>query len=167
MNRKCIFPIMAAVVAGLVAYGVTRNMACGRERSCLNALQDLSLLTRELGLSRTQATAIAQLHANLAVTLKDCCARHCAARARLGAALASETNGTAQADAIVTEMCRAYEQSERATLEQIRQVRATLNPEQRTRFDAMISECVCQTCDMPGGKVPSGPMKHESCRSNP
>ena len=161
MNRKCIIPLLATVVAGLVAYGVTRNAVCGKERACLNSLQDLSQLTRELGLSSTQAAAIAQLHANLAVTLKDCCRRHCAARDRLGAALAAETNGTAQADAIVSEMCLAYEQSERATLAQIRQVRAILNPEQRKRFEAMISECVCQTCDMPGGKVPSGPMQHK------
>ena len=123
----------------------------------------VALTTADFNASRDPqlAAAIAQLHANLAVTLKDCCRRHCAARDRLGAALAAETNGTAQADAIVSEMCLAYEQSERATLAQIRQVRAILNPEQRKRFEAMISECVCQTCDMPGGKVPSGPMQHK------
>jgi len=82
--------------------------------------------------------------------------RHCAARARLVQALAGETNGTAQAEAVVTEMCRAYEQSERATLDHIRQVRAVLTAEQRKRFDAMISDCMCKPCSMHGG----------SCRAN-
>jgi hypothetical protein len=153
--------MVAVLATAVAAYHITKSVACGRTAPSIDCLQDVSFLARKLELSDAQAAAIKQLHAGFAMQVRDCCACHCAARARLGEALAADTNGTAHADAIVTEMCRAYAQSERATLDQIRRVRAVLNAEQRRRFDAMISECICQTCDMPGGKTPSGRMKHE------
>ena len=154
MNRKWIIPLAAGVAAGLVAYGVTRNAVCGRTGPDLDRLQDVSFLARELGLSDAQANAIKSLHTALGAKLNDCCTLHCAARARLGQALAGETNGTAQTEAVLAEMCRAYEQSERATLDHIRQVRAVLNAEQRQRFDAMIANCMCRTCSMQGCNMP-------------
>lgn len=161
MSRTWIIPWACAVAAGLVAYDFARHAACCGTAPGLDQLADVSLLAKELQLSDEQVREIQRLHTDLAVQLSDCCARHCAARARLSQALVADTNGTAQADAVVTDMCRAYEQSERATLEQIRQVRAVLNPEQRKRFDARVSDCVCQTCDMPGNKAPAGRMQHE------
>ena len=151
MNRQWILLLVAALAAGLVAFGVTRHVVCCRTEPSIDQLQDVSFLARELHLSDVQASAIKNLHVALGAKLNDCCRRHCAARARLGAALAAETNGTEQAEAIVAEMCRAYEQSERATLDQIRQVRAVLSAEQRRRFDAMITDCMCGTCGMQGG----------------
>jgi hypothetical protein len=114
-------------------------------------LRDVSFLTRELDLSNAQADKLKRLHATLGERLSDCCTRHCAARARLGQAVAVETNGMMHAEAALTEMCLAYEQSERATLTHILAVRAVLNAEQMRRFDAMISDCMCKPCSMPGG----------------
>jgi len=139
---------MAAVVVGLVAYVVTRNSVCVRSATPVDRLQDVSFLVRELRLSDEQANKVRNLHVSLGAKLNDCCARHCAARARLGQALAADTNGSAQADLVLEEMCRVYEQSERATLDHILAVRAVLNEEQRRRFDAMISACMCQPCGM-------------------
>ena len=153
MNGKWILPIGVALAACLVAYGVTRHALCGRLAPSVDRLQDVSFLARELRLNDTQAGEIKRLHTILGAKLNDCCMRHCAARARLGAALASETNGTAQAEAVVAEMCRAYEESERATLDHIRAVRAVLNAEQRKRFDTMIADCMCGTCSMPTGTM--------------
>ena len=151
MNRKWIILWVAAVAAGLAAFGVTRHALYGRSEPSLDCLQDVTFLSRELHLSDAQANEIRNLHMALGARLNDCCRRHCAARARLGTALAAETNGTVQADALVAEMCRAYEESERAALNQIRQVRAVLNAEQRKRFDALITDCVCGKYGMPGG----------------
>lgn len=149
MNRKWIIPLIVVVAVGVLAFGITKITTCSRSAPSIDRLQDVSFLSRELSLSKAQAAEIKQLHLTLATKLNDCCMNHCAARARLGQALASESsNGTAQADAVVTEMCRAYEASERATLDQIRKVRAVLNVNQRKRFDAMISNCMCQTCNM-------------------
>ncbi len=147
MKRKWIIPLVAGAAAALVAYGIARHAVCGRSAPDIDRLQDLSFLSRELGLNGAQADAIKSLHVELSAKLNDCCALHCAARARLGQALACETNGTAQTDGVLAEMCRAYEQSERATLDHIRQLRTVLNPEQRKRFDVKISKCMCRSCD--------------------
>jgi hypothetical protein len=149
MNRPWLIPLVAAVAVGLLAFGITKMTPCGRPAPSIDRLQDVTFLAHELNLSETQAKEIKQLHLTLATELNDCCMNHCAARARLGQALASDSNGTARADAIVAEMCRAYEASERATLDHIRNVRALLNADQRKRFDVMISSCMCLTCSMP------------------
>ena len=162
MKRAWLVPLALALAAALAAYAAAWH-ACGGRPAAVDRLQDVSVLAAKLGLSAAQAAEVRRLHADLAAELRTCCERHCAARARLGATLVAETNGTAQADALLAEMCRAYEQSERATLAQIRQVRAVLNPEQRRRFDALISDCVCQPCDMPGGRVPPASPAAHTC----
>jgi hypothetical protein len=121
-----------------------RNTVSSRACLPIDRLQDASFLARELCLSDAQASEIKSFHASLGKKLDDCCMRHCAARARLGQALVADTNGSAQADIVLEEMCRAYEQSERATLNHIRAVRAVLNAEQKRRFDQLISDCMCK-----------------------
>lgn len=148
MNRNWIIPLVIVVAVGIMAFSITKITTCSRAAPPLDRLQDMTFLSRELNLTDAQAGEIKQLHRTLAAKLNDCCMNHCAARARLGQTLAYESNDTAQADAVITEMCRAYEASERATLDQIRKVRAVLNADQRKRFDEMISNCMCQTCNM-------------------
>lgn len=148
MNCKWIISLLAAVLAGAVAYGVTRSIACGRAIQSADRLQDISFLTRELDLSDAQVKAIKDLHTTLGAKLTDSCARHCGARARLGQTLADETNGVARAEAVLKDMCRAYEESERTTLDHIRQVRALLDARQRERFDKMLTECLCRSCPL-------------------
>lgn len=143
MNRKWIIPLVGAVASGVLAFIVTRFMVCDTEKLPLDCLQDASILVRTLDLSESQAREIRALHAKLGPQLNDCCTRHCAARARLGTAIASETSGTDQAESILSEMCLAYEQSERATLNHIRAVRAVLNAKQRRQFDELIMRRVC------------------------
>lgn len=156
MNYRWIIPCVAAAAAGVVAYGVMRSTVCGPSDVSVDRLQDVSFLVRELGLNDAQIREIERLHTTLGTQLTDSCSRHCAARMRLGQALAADTNGSVQADAVLEEMCRAYEQSERATLNHIRAVRAVLNADQRRRFDAMISDCMCQPCSMQGGTCGTG-----------
>lgn len=151
MNRKWIIPFVIAVAAGVAAYGIMRNTVSDRAGLSIDRLQDVSFLARELRLNAAQASEIRSLHVSLGEKLDDCCMRHCAARARLGQALAANTNGSAQADIVLEEMCRAYEQSERATLNHIRAVRAVLNAEQKRRFDVLISDCMCKPCSMRRG----------------
>ena len=150
MSRKWIVPVVAAAAAGAIAFAVTRQ-ACRRSETSLDRLEDMSFLTRKLRLSPAQADEIKGLQTALRAKLNDCCERHCAARARLGEALSSETNGRARAEVSVAEMCRAYEESERATLDHIQRVRAVLTTEQRKRFDEMINQYVCRTDDTCAG----------------
>lgn len=157
MKRRWLIPALVAVVIGALAYGLTRWAVCNRCSPLPDRLEDVSFLSRELGLTETQAREIRPLQVALGAKLTDCCARHCASRARLGKALSNETNSAAQAQALVAEMCRAYEASELATLEHIQRVRELLNPEQKKRFDELITECVCGSCAVCGGRVEAAP----------
>jgi hypothetical protein len=150
MSHKWIISLVAAVLAGAVAYGVTRSTACGRSAQSVDRLQDISFLPRELDLSDAQVKVIKNLHTTLGAKLTDSCTRHCADRMRLGRAVADETNGMIHAEAALTAMCLAYEQSERDTLTHILAVRALLNNEQKRRFEEMISECLCRPCKRQG-----------------
>lgn len=143
MNRKRIIPLVVAVAIAFAAYGVARCAVVRCSTTPADRLRDLSFLTRELALDDAQVRAIQRLHADFEAKLGDCCMSHCTARARLGQALVAETNGTELADAMVEEMGRAYVESERAALNQIRHVRALLDATQRSRFDEMISHCLC------------------------
>ena len=150
MKKRWLIPVLVAIVIGATAYGLTRRASCSRCRPAPDSLDDVSFLRRELRLNEAQAREIAKLHGSLNAKLADCCQRHCAVRARLGQALGNETNGTVQARMIVEEMCRAYEASELATLDHIQRVRELLNPEQKRRFDELITECVCGSCAVCG-----------------
>lgn len=143
-------PLLVAVVAGLAAFAITRHARCGGREDGLDRLQDVSFLTRELGLNADQARQIETLHTTLGAKLDDCCARHCAARAGLGETLSGDSDEGLRAEAILSEMCRAYEASERSTLDHMRRVRAILTAEQKKRFDAMITRCMCRKCGTHG-----------------
>lgn len=138
-------PVAVAVAAGAVSFGLARHSACARGGGA-DALTREDVLVRELGLSADQAARIRELHGRLSQQLDACCGRHCAARLNLARTLAAGTNGQAQAEAQLTEMSKAYEASERATLEHIRQVREVLTPGQRARFDGMMETCLCRSC---------------------
>jgi hypothetical protein len=161
MSRKWIVPLIVAVAAGIVTYGVT--WMASRERNALtpDRLKDVSFLTRELNLNAEQANEIKSLHATLGAALTECCATHCAARTRLGRALVTEAAGSEETESIVTAMARAYEESEWATVNHIRAVRALLDARQRSLFDAMVTNSMCASCSMPGGTVAPEPEQHE------
>lgn len=154
MTRRWILPVALAVAAGVVTYALFWHSTRSRSRFSLDSLQDVSFLTRQLQLTRDQAREIKALHAALGAELDTACRAHCDARARLGQALAGDAAAGPAVDPIVQDMASAYEDSEWATLNHIRAVRALLTPEQRTRFDSMITNGMCGPCNMPGGKAP-------------
>lgn len=157
MKKRWLLALLTTVVLGALAFGLTRFLVCTRHGQFPDRLENAEFLIRELRLSDEQAVALAKLHQSLNTKLENCCQRHCAARARLGGALNNETNGTAQARMIVGEMVRTYEESELATLEHIQNLRAILSPEQRQRFDELITECLCQACPVCGRSAKATP----------
>lgn len=146
MTARWMMPLLVVVAAGGIGFGVSRYVACRTTAPSLDRLRDVSFLQRELNLTDMQRSQVEGLHETLATRLDACSERHCGARMRLGQSLADETNGNARADAVLAEMCRAYEESERAALDHIRQVRALLDTRQRQRFDKMLKECLCRSC---------------------
>lgn len=148
MKERIWIPPLVVLVVAASAFGVTRwRMSCA-SGACADSLRERSALTRELRLDNEQAAAIRKLNNDLESRLADCCMRHCAARARLIDALAADANAGTQAEAVVSQMCQAYADSERATVSNIREVRALLRPEQRLLFDRKLSRGLCASCPM-------------------
>ena len=139
-------------VVGAGAFALTRGLVCARSGPGLERLQEATFLRRELALTDAQAREVSRLQAALGAKLAECCARHCAARASLGPALASEMNASETAHPVVEEMAQAYAESEFATVKHIRRVRELLDPAQRRRYDQLLANCVCGTCTMPAGR---------------
>jgi hypothetical protein len=144
MNKKFLIAWLAIIAVAVLASGATHWVLCGRQAVAQEQLSDMQFLTRQLGLDPVQAEALGKLQAAVAVQLADCCARHCAARAQLGQALA----GGAGSEALIQAMGQAYEESERATWAHIQQVRAQLTPAQQARYDELIGRCVSGACNM-------------------
>jgi hypothetical protein len=153
MRRRWLILLAVTAVAAAIAYGIAHRCVCGRAAPTPSQLGDMSFLTRELTLSAAQTTAIRGFNTALAGQLTECCARHCDARARLARTALDDTNDPARTDALLVEVSRAYADSERATLDHIRQVRTVLTAEQRRRFDTLVDTCLCRTCNM--GSMPS------------
>ncbi len=145
MNRKkFILAWLALIAVAALAAALTHWVLCGRQPVAQESLSDATYLTQALNLSPVQAEAVARLQTEVAAKLADCCARHCAARAELGAAIAGVTNG----DKLIKAMGAAYEESERVTWAHIQQVRTLLTPEQQARYDRLIERCICGPCNM-------------------
>lgn len=159
MNKRWLVPLLTFVIAGLVTHMITQRVLLRRATPPVDVWQNVSALERELNLTAEQTSQVKTLRAELGVRLMDCCAGHCAARARLPEALAAGTNGDAAATAAVDEMVRAYQDSELATLAHLRRLRAMLTPTQCRRFDAMVTECLCGACNMPGSQAGSPVMR--------
>ncbi len=142
-----IFPTLAVVTVGAISFSLARHTNCRTAESDLDRLRDLAFLTQTLQLTDTQTREIEILHSELGVRLKDCCARHCAARKRLGRSLADDDLDADRMDTLLQEMCIAYAESERLALEHIRSVRNLLDSEQRRRFDKLVIDALmCKDC---------------------
>ncbi len=149
-SSRWIVPALAAAIAGVLAFLVASHIprqAAGQE---LDRLLNVSFLSRELNLNEAQVRELRRLCTALERKLDDSCTRHCMARMRLGKAVVDEKSGMLCADAAVTEMCAAYEQSERATLAHVRSVRAMLNEGQRRQFDELMFDNLARPCGRPG-----------------
>lgn len=160
MNRRWTLPLAVALLAAAVTYALTWGLS-RRGAADTDCLKDLSFLTHELSLNAEQAADLKTLQATLGATLADCCRNHCVARARLAQMLASEAGSRADVDTLVADMAKAYEESEWATVNHIRAVRALLNAEQRPRFDRMITNSMCGVCNMPAGGTAPDCEPHE------
>lgn len=159
MNPRLLLIGAVLLAAAVLAYSVTRLCLHPAPSARGAGLRDMAFLTRDLGLAPDQANRISGIRDTLESQLAECCARHCAARARLMAALAAPDAPSGTTEPLIAAMSKAYEDSERATIAHVQEVRAILTPAQRARFDARLNECLCRSCSMPGGM----PGKEAAC----
>jgi len=153
MKTRVAWLVAVALAAVVCGYLATRCWVCRQDESELERLQDVSHLARALELRPDQVAAVGALQKAFCGNLAACCARHCACRGDLAALLVSEPFDSRRARETREALCRAYADSELATLEHMRSIRDLLDQRQRARFDRMIVEAFRRPCGMcPGGR---------------
>lgn len=131
------------VAAMAFAIGIYRQPAQNATFS-LNKLQNTAQMTQLLNLDPAQAQQLELLNAGLLQQLQGSCQRNCEARQELIRAVPEDQNAQ---EAILLKMCKAYEDSERATLAHVQAVRALLDQEQRSKLDNLLGRCLCGGCE--------------------
>lgn len=145
MKGRLILTSATAVIVGMAAFMAARSIGC----SCCSSsagVDNVSFLAKELELTPEQAGQIRNLVSELESKLENQCSTQCKSRTAISEVVALESAGREREEAVIAEMGRAYMESERATLDNIRKVRALLNPAQKKRFDELILACVCESC---------------------
>lgn len=144
MRRHLTLFFSVVLIAGLsafcVGYFITGR---GIVSTPADLLQNQIFLTKTLRLDDDQQQKLADLEMTLRKRVNEGCARNCAARRRLAAALKEKEPDPKILDEILKDMCGAYEDSERTALEHIQNLRGMLDDEQCRTFDAMIGRCLC------------------------
>lgn len=131
------------IAALAFAVGVARVPRHGDTLS-LDQLHNTSQMVSLLNLDPQQAQQLEILNTRLRSQLQETCHRNCAARQNI--INAEETDSQAK-EKILRQMCEAYEDGERATLQHIQRVRTLLDQEQRAKFDQLLSRCLCGGCE--------------------
>ncbi|MFH0907334.1 MAG: Spy/CpxP family protein refolding chaperone [bacterium] len=144
MNKRLVLVVvlvLGSAIAGALAVRSFARPAAAQ----LDVLKDATHLQQALGLTEAQVADVRKLQDDYGVQLEDCCSKHCAARAELGKALFDGADDE-QMRGIVEKMCKARLESDLATVQHIRKVHNVLMPEQQTKYEEMVTVCVCGGC---------------------
>ena len=146
MKTRFLLLLLAAALAGVAGYAIAHRFLCRPPQSDLDRLRDVSHLAHALDLRPDQIKAMKALQGRLCETLAESCARHCACRKELAAALVAEPFDAVRAQELRESLCRCYAESEKLAMEHIRNLREILDAPQRARFDRMITEALAGPC---------------------
>ena len=146
MKTRIILLLLAAALAGVAGYAIANRFLYRPPQSDLDRLRDVSHLARVLDLRSEQVEAMKALQDRLCGQVATHCARHCACRKELAAALVAEPFDAARAQELRESLCRCYAESEMLAMEHIRNLREILDAPQRARFDRMITEALAGPC---------------------
>lgn len=173
MKQTLLLALFAAAILLLAAAGVyvgRTSLAPAAAAGTTTAPPqptDARWLTRQLGLSPAQATAVEVLATDYRHQLGDQCQTHCTARTGLRDVIFHQDPDAAKARAALDTMAKAQLESELATIAHLRKIHALLTPQQQPAFEKLVLACICDNCDT--GLHSCGPAenqsheKHESC----
>ncbi len=150
MIRQSVLMMGWVLFAGVTAFSVAHYATCRRSSAMpLEPFTNIKSLTRELDLTDLQIKEIAGLKEDLIKKLHQHCLDSCRARRSLIQAMAAEevSKRSMPVEDCLKLLCQAYERGERATISHLAKIRSILDQEQRTRFDAMLQRCLCESCD--------------------
>ncbi len=137
--------MLAAISVASFVFSVAHFRACRKDEPIsVSHLKNAEYVADKLHLDPAQTQALRLLNERYRRRLQQGCARNCEARRRLTEAMTDE-NRTVYDD-ILMDLCKAYEETERATLEHVEAVRTLLDSDQRKTFDRLLARCLCQKC---------------------
>ncbi len=148
MKTRVALLLLVAAMAGVAGYAIAHRFLCRPTPSDLDRLRSVSHLAGTLNLRPDQIVAMESLQTRLCSQLAACCARHCACRKELAAALIAEPFDAARAQELRESLCRCYAESEMLALEHIRTLREILDTPQRALFDRMITKSLAGPCGL-------------------
>lgn len=121
---------------------------CGREALLKHeaALPSGLFTDPTLKLSETQKQQIRRLETDYHARMRDCCARHCTARMKIGERLRDGNSTEEELQKYVQEVNDAYAESERATVHHVMAVGKVLTAEQKSLFLKKIAGQISATC---------------------
>jgi hypothetical protein len=146
VKTRIILLLLVSAMAGVAGYAITHRYVCRPTPSDLDRLRSVSHLAGTLNLRPDQIVAMESLQNRLCGHLASCCARHCACRKELAAALIAEPFDAERARELRESLFRCYAESEMLALEHIRNLREILDAPQRARFDRMILKSMAGPC---------------------
>ena len=146
MNRHILSPILTILVAGVVAFAVTRWQGGRAPAAAPNQLRDTSWLAAKLDLTPDQQATIDKLQAAYASDLESCCEMQCSARFKLGEAFFSADLTEERKADLFREMSEAQAKSDAKTLEHIRAIHGLLNADQKKVYEKLVEQCLCSAC---------------------
>ena len=140
--------VLLLVLVGLAALILGRCVAKQRETLIKHetALPSGLFDDPALKLSTEQRQQIRKLEADYHARMRDYCARHCAARAKIGELIRTGNPTETELQKLAQEVGDAYTASEQATIRQVMEVGKALAPEQRGLFLRKIAGQISATC---------------------
>jgi Spy/CpxP family protein refolding chaperone len=146
MMKRMIALLLAGALIAAVGYVAGLHAAQRGHPPPLAHLQDSAWLQQHLGLTASQVEMLQTIEKDYNVRLLSLCEEHCSARNDLAAQLLrADWSAEAEQD-MLERMGRAQVKTDAVTLDHIRQVRRTLTPEQRARYDQYVAVRLQTAC---------------------
>lgn len=134
--KKLSFAVGLALLAGLLAFFVTRGLAMKNQKSALvvDQLPELSWLKTEVQLSDEELAKVKELHLAYRPKCLEMCGRIAEARKKLQVAAQSQRKWNPDLEQAVQEHARVQADCQRAMLQHLYETAAVLGPEKAEHF---------------------------------
>ncbi len=143
MKTLWILPVIIIAVAASFAAG---RHCGGTVAADLSPLGDTSAIEKTLSLTPQQTEQVRALAKEFQQRAQSACDKHCDARCEIARKLFKEDASPAAVQKYVDEMCAAYAEQERATMDHLVKLRALLTPEQAAQLNKQFAMCICDKC---------------------
>lgn len=143
MKARWILPIL--IVAGAICFTAGRRSQ-PMPAAPIDRLADTAALEKALHLTPEQTAKVRALASTFSDRACKACDLHCEARCTIARKLFHENASPEEVGKYVDQMCEAYAEQEKATVEHLAALRVILTPEQARLLNQQVAGCICEKC---------------------